>query len=85
MLKLKHNLRNVYKVVYFILITMEKKQVIIISLLIVAIVLSTTSVMMNVSVMNDINLPQGQTSPAGDITLEVLPTQENTGVTNELG
>jgi len=64
---------------------MEKKQVIIVSLLIIAIILSTASVVMNVSIMKDISLPEEGTSPAGDIFLEVLPTEQNTGVTNELG
>ena len=64
---------------------MEKKQVIIVSLLIIAIILSTASVVMNLSIANEISEAKGISAPQGDISLEILPTKENTGVANELG
>jgi hypothetical protein len=64
---------------------MEKKQVIIISLLIVAIVLSTVSIALNITFEKMINpYVVLDTQPQGNLKLEILENPENIGVnTNE--
>jgi len=57
---------------------MEKKQVVIIALLIIAVVLSTASVMMNVSVLNNVKISEMPPQPdEANIELKVLPNQYN--------
>lgn len=65
---------------------MEKKQIIIISLLIVAIVLSTVSIALNITFEKMINpYVVLDTQPQGNLKLEILENPENIGVnTNEL-
>ena len=66
---------------------MDKKQVIVVALLVVAIVLSAASVMMNVSVINDVDIQEAPASPGfGEVSVTVLETPQNTGGNaNELG
>lgn len=59
---------------------MDKKQVVIVALLVVAIVLSTASVMMNFSVMNNIHISEAPAVPQNSqVAVTILPTEENTG------
>ena len=59
---------------------MDKKQVMVVALLLVAIVLSTTSVMMNVSILNNVEISEAPAAPGNaDISLIVGQTPANTG------
>ena len=58
-------------------IIMEQKQVIVIALLVMAIILSTASVMMSVSVMNSIQIREAPAVPrSSGVALEVLPSPD---------
>ena len=57
---------------------MDRKQVIVVSLLLVAIVLSTASVMMNVSVLDSVEITQTTGNPDnGNLKLVIESTPEN--------
>ena len=58
---------------------------IIVSLLIIAVILSTTSIVMNVSTTKEISQAKLVPIPTGDVSIEILPTPANTGGPNELG
>ena len=59
---------------------MEQKQVIVIALLVMAIILSTASVMMSVSVMNSIQIREAPTVPqTSGLSLQILEAPENIG------
>ena len=65
---------------------MDKKQVVIVALLVVAIVLSTASVMMNFSVMNNIHISEAPVAPQNsEISLTILPTDKNIGEGSQNG
>jgi len=62
------------------LYNMDRKQVVIVALLIVAVVLSTASVMMNVSVLNNVKISEMPPQPdEANIELIVLPNQYTMG------
>ena len=53
---------------------------IIVTLLIVAIIFSTASVLMNLSIMNGVTVRNASSAPqSGEISLNILETSENTG------
>ena len=55
---------------------MEKKEVLIVALLIVAVVLSSVSVLMNVSVMDDVEFTEASVEPESpDISLVISPPE----------
>ena len=59
---------------------MDKKQVMIVALLLVAVILSSASVMMNVSVLNKVEITQTAPQPdAGSIGITVLQNPSTTG------
>ena len=59
---------------------MDKKQVVIVALLLIAVVLSTASVMMNVSVLNNVEIHEASADPdLANVKINVLATPENTG------
>ncbi len=59
---------------------MEKKKVMIVSLLVVAIILSGTSILMNVSVMQDVKFSEAPVVPmTPQVSVEVLPPETTMG------
>lgn len=69
---------------------MEKKQVIVISLLALAIVLSAASIIMNVSVISGVSINEAPAAPSSsEVAINILPSNQNSpsagGNTNELG
>jgi hypothetical protein len=59
---------------------MDRKQVIIVALLVIAILSSATSVLLNLSVINGISIKGVMSvTPTGEVSFNVLKTQENTG------
>lgn len=61
---------------------MGRKQVVIVTLLIIAIVLSASSVLMNVSVMNDVEFTEAPAEPeTPDISLVISPPETTLGGT----
>jgi len=65
---------------------MKKKQVIISILLIIAIVLSSVSVIMNVSVMKDIKSSSSEVKEStAEISITILPNNQKRVLENEAG
>jgi len=64
---------------------MDQKQVIIVSLLVIAIILSAASVMMNVSVLSNVQIRESSAPQAPSVSLEVLESPDNGGQPNGLG
>jgi flagellar basal body-associated protein FliL len=65
---------------------MDRKQVIIVALLIVAIVLSTASVMLNVSVFGGLQIKEAEKLPfSGEVGIGVLPSGSDSVVGGNAG
>jgi hypothetical protein len=65
---------------------MDRKQVIIVALLFVAIVLSTASVMLNVSVFGGLQIREAEKLPSsGEIGINVLPSGSDSVVGGNAG